>query len=222
MGVLVSTSYQGAQIGMIQKLPHDMAEFWEQYPVALTPPEEKSSGVREIMPFMIEQDRYARLPSRLAGLSADKVESELLESMDKAYKKAVRGYHALLFDATIQDCEVLKDRKCNFRIAEEHSWWWRLISFWGQPFISKEAFQRDTQAQRHDWIVRVHTLESQRTVRIRCDIEATVPKLAKQLKELDKSDLRRPKIQREIEQLERLYKAITKSDLRPQLEQQVK
>lgn len=214
MGAILSTKYEDRDVGMIMSLEPKLSNIWKNYPMSLLEEEKVACGLPLLIPMIESKDKDARLPSKLAGLKANELQSDLLKKIDKAYSLAMEGYKTLLTRATVKDGNTILKYRENYRIEEEYCWLHRLIFFWGLPFIGKERFARATQPQRLAWIHEVLVLECQRLVKIEEDIIAEIPNLTKQLKALSSDDSLRPKLEGEIEQLEKVFKAVTKRDLR--------
>lgn len=219
MNHVVSTTYQDRQLAVLQELENDLKEVWKSYPVSFTEAEAASACLSEVVPYVESTDIEARSPSGLAAIKADQVVSNLLKRLNMEYRTSMNGNKRLLKKATIEDCKTILENKQKYRIAEDYCFLWRLISFWERPFISKEQYNRDAQAYRRDWFVRVHTMEVNRMEDMKSRIKVRIPECEKDLQSMAANNPLHSTLKKEIEQLKRVLGAVTENERSHQLQQ---
>lgn len=222
MAVVISTQYT-----MVRALPQELQErVWKKYPLKLTKVEREAVGF-DFVQSVMNLDRGQipnRSPSALASIKAEDVISDLLKVLDAAYRQSMEGYETSLLDATTNDLRTISDNKDRcIRVPEAVVSPLQKIQMSKivqkvAPALSKKEFKsfddvkRESHSFRREWIKEVHTLETRRLAVIKTSIEVRIPRCRTLITSMQEDHPMRQKFVQEIDQLQRVYKAIFQYD----------
>ncbi len=222
MTLVISTQYT-----MVRALPQELQEkVWKKHPVKLTKVERDAVGF-DFVQSVMNLDRGQipnRSPSALASIKAEDVVSDLLKVLDAAYRQSMEGYAISLLDATTNDLRTIAHNKerC-IRMPEavvspvKKIQMSKVVQKVAPVFSKKEVksfddVKREAHSFRREWIKEVHTLETHRLAVIKASIETRIPKCRTLVASVKEDHPMRQKFVQEIDQLQRVYKAIFQYD----------
>lgn len=180
--IVISTEYNGNQLAVVQS-DAEQKEIWQKYPIKLTLSETKAIQFDAVLSVLQGKDGS---PATLAGIKVDQIVSPLVMGIEKEYKCVVEQYKELLKQATIKDFASVKHNQATYRIRENYNGFWWIWALCGDAFIDREQFNREAQAHRYTWLVKVGVWEALRMERIKNQIENALPHLIEQLEEVAK------------------------------------